>query len=237
MTNENTHRRGGTNEQADAIGEHHSHREHGHHEHGHARGHHGQGRHHHGHYAHGQGHGHEGGHGHGPHGGHGRGRGGPGGRGEGRRKRLFSAAELSLVLLHLMESQARHGYELIRELDSRTGGAYAPSPGIVYPTLTALEEAGLIAAVASDGAKRLFGITDTGKAFLAEQQEAVTVALAKLASILATVSQVDTGPVARAMQNLAMVLEHRLASPQEKQALFDIADLIDDTARKIERMG
>jgi len=168
--------------------------------------------------------------GHGPHGG--RGRGGP----EGRRKRVFGGAELALVLLHLIVPQPRHGYDLIRELDSRTGGAYAPSPGIVYPTIAAMEEAGLIEAMASEGAKRLFGITDAGRAHLAEQQEAVTAALAKLEAVRFTASQIDGGPVARAMQNLAVVLDQRLATTQDRQALFTIADLIDETARKIERL-
>lgn len=145
--------------------------------------------------------------------------------------------ELALVLLHLVDAQPRHGYDLIREIDSRTGGAYAPSPGIVYPTIASMEEAGLIEAMASNDAKRLFGITDTGRAHLAERQEALEAALAKLEAVRATASQIDAGPVARAMQNLAVVLEQRLAATQEKQALFDIADLIDEVARKIERMG
>lgn len=136
----------------------------------------------------------------------------------------------------MIEPQPRHGYDLIRELDSRTGGAYAPSPGIVYPTIAAMEEAGLIEAMAAEGAKRLFGITDAGRTHLAEQQDAVTAALAKLEAVRFTASQIDGGPVARAMQNLAVVLDQRLATTQDKQALFDIADLIDDTARKIERM-
>jgi DNA-binding PadR family transcriptional regulator len=174
------------------------------------------------------------GHGHGPHGG--RGRGGPDGHGGGRRKRVFGGIELSLVLLHLLDAQPRHGYDLIREIDSRTGGAYAPSPGIVYPTLASMEEAGLVEAVASNDAKRLFGLTDAGRAHLAERQDALAAALAKLEAVRSTASQIDAGPVARAMQNLAVVLEQRLAATQEKQALFDIADLIDETARKIERM-
>lgn len=178
-----------------------------------------------------RGHGHHGhgAHGHGPHGG--RGRGGP----EGRRKRVFGGAELALVLLHLIEPQPRHGYDLIRELDTRTGGAYAPSPGIVYPTMAAMEEAGLIEAIASEGAKRLFGITNAGRTHLGEHTEAIAAALAKLEALRSTASQVDGGPVARAMQNLAVVLEQRLAATLDKQALFDIADLIDETARRIER--
>jgi len=206
MTHQNTYRHGGP----------HAHGEHAEHYSTHSRGH----------------------HGHGPHGGHGRGgRGGHDGpRGEGRRKRVFGSAELSLVLLHLIAPEPRHGYDLIRELDSLTGGAYAPSPGLVYPTIASMEEAGLLEAMASEGAKRLFGITDVGRRHLQDHHEALTAALAKLDALRATASQIDAGPVARAMQNLHVVLEQRLAATQEKQALFDIADLIDETARKIERM-
>lgn len=215
MTNHKTHRHGGHQGLAGERSEHHQQPGH----HGHQI--------HHGHGAHGGG-----------HGAHYGGRGGPDGRPEGgRRKRVFGSAELSLVLLHLIEPQPRHGYDLIRELDSHTGGAYAPSPGIVYPTIASMEEAGLLEAIASDGARRLFGITDAGRAHLAGQQAAVAAALAKLDAVRTQESQFDTGPVARAMQNLAVVLEQRLATAQEKQALFDIADLIDQTARTIERMA
>jgi DNA-binding PadR family transcriptional regulator len=234
MTYQKTHRHGGPDALAETSCMHHSTEHHGHH--GHRSGHGprdrhgvpagmGQSMHAHDH------------HGHGPHGGPGRGRGGPGGRGgDGRRKRVFGSVELALVLLHLVDAQPRHGYDLIREIDSRTGGAYAPSPGIVYPTLASLEEAGLVAAIASDDAKRLFGITDAGRAHLAERQDALAAALAKLDAVRATASQADAGPVSRAMQNLSVVLEQRLAAAQEKQGLFDLADLIDDLARRIERM-
>jgi DNA-binding PadR family transcriptional regulator len=234
MTYQKTHRHGGPDALAETSCMHHSTEHHGHH--GHRSGHGprdrhgapvgmGQSMHAHDH------------HGHGPHGGPGRGRGGPSGRGgDGRRKRVFGSVELALVLLHLVDAQPRHGYDLIREIDSRTGGAYAPSPGIVYPTLASLEEAGLVAAIASDDAKRLFGITDAGRAHLAERQDALAAALAKLDAVRATASQADAGPVSRAMQNLSVVLEQRLTAAQEKQALFDLADLIDDLARRIERM-
>jgi DNA-binding PadR family transcriptional regulator len=232
MTHQNTHRHGGHHAHAGTSCEHDSNHGHGDHRHEH---HHGDGEgQHHGqrHAAHGHGH-----HGHGAHGGHGRGRGGPEGHGGGgRRKRVFGGLELALVLLHLIEPQPRHGYDLIREIDSRTGGAYAPSPGIVYPTLASMEEAGLVTAIASDDAKRLFGMTDAGRAHLVERTASSLANAAVKASWRSTASQIDAGPVARAMQNLAVVLEQRLAATQEKQALFDIADLIDETARKIERL-
>src|SRR5712664_4220547 len=78
------------------------------------------------------------------------------GRGHGGRRRLFDAGEMSLVVLRLMAGQPRHGYDLIRDMETRTGGVYAPSPGIIYPTLTMLEELGQIQAAASDSPKRLF---------------------------------------------------------------------------------
>jgi DNA-binding PadR family transcriptional regulator len=77
------------------------------------------------------------------------------------------------VLLALIAEQPRHGYELIKEIEQRFGGAYAPSPGSVYPTLTWLEELGYVRATASEGAKRLFEITDEGRAFLTENKAAV----------------------------------------------------------------
>lgn len=149
---------------------------------------------------------------------------------------MFNAGELSLVLLHLMEAQPRHGYDLIREFESRTGGAYAPSPGIVYPTLSLLEDAGEIEAVASGGAKRAFGITAAGRARLDEHKDVTAAALARLETLGATGGQIDSGPVARAMQNLTVVLKQSLSGMKEKQTLFEIADLIDEAARKIERL-
>jgi len=84
---------------------------------------------------------------------------GPGfGRGGGRR-RMFDGGELRLVLLKLIAEKPRHGYDLIRAIEERTGGAYAPSPGIVYPTLTMLSDMGLIEEQTAEGARKLFAIT------------------------------------------------------------------------------
>lgn len=164
------------------------------------------------------------------------GRGGGTGGHESRRRRMFNAGELSLVLLHLMEEQSRHGYDLIRELAGRTGGAYSPSAGIVYPTLSLLEDTGEIEVVASEGAKRLFAITPAGRVRLEQQKEVIAAAMARLDALSAAGDQIDSGPVARAMQNLTVVLQQSLTGKKEKQTLFEIADLIDEAARKIERL-
>jgi DNA-binding PadR family transcriptional regulator len=91
----------------------------------------------------------------------------------GGRGRVFGPGDLRLLLLALIKEQPRHGYELIKEIEQRFEGAYAPSPGSVYPTLTLLEELGYVRATAAEGGKRLFEITNEGKTFLAENEAVV----------------------------------------------------------------
>jgi len=102
---------------------------------------------------------------------------GPGGRGGGR---VFGPGDLRLVLLALIAERPRHGYELIKELEDKFGGGYAPSPGSVYPTLTLLEELGHVGAVASEGAKRRFEITAQGLDYLRENESALKSAMARM---------------------------------------------------------
>ncbi|CAN2535545.1 hypothetical+protein [Methylocapsa aurea] len=164
---------------------------------------------------------------------------GPGGEAErgGRgRRRMFEGGELRLVILLLLESEPRHGYDVIREIETRTGGAYAPSPGIVYPTLTLLEELGQVEVQPTEGAKKLYAITDAGKAHLTENRKEAEAALARFEELRARAASVDAGPVFRAMGNLKAVLAQRLAGAPDKELLFSVADLIDEAARKIERL-
>jgi DNA-binding PadR family transcriptional regulator len=86
---------------------------------------------------------------------------GTGGRGFGMGRKLASA-DLQLLILKLLDEKPRHGYEIIKELDERSKGFYVPSPGMVYPALTYLEELGY-ATVAADGARKLYSITVAGK--------------------------------------------------------------------------
>ena len=110
------------------------------------------------------------------HPGRGRGRfGGPGlfgGRG-GPGRRMFGPGDLRIVALALIEQEPRHGYDLIKAIEALFGGAYAPSPGVVYPTLSLLADEGLIAGVEDGGGKRVFSLTEAGKAWLDENRAAV----------------------------------------------------------------
>lgn len=93
--------------------------------------------------------------------------------------RLFGDGDLKLIVLALLEEAPRHGYDIIKALEERSSGAYSPSPGVVYPTLTFLEEAGY-ASSAAEGAKKVFSITDAGKAYLGENRAAVDAVLDQL---------------------------------------------------------
>jgi DNA-binding PadR family transcriptional regulator len=189
------------------------------------------------------------GHGHRPHGhqfaprgsgrafGHGRwGDSEEGGRG-GRRRRVFDSIELRLVLLKLIADQARHGYELIRAIEDLTGGAYAPSPGLVYPTLTMLQEMGQIEEAASDAARKAFAITAAGREHLAARQPEVEALFARLAALADARERSDGGPIRRAMQNLRTVLVNKLERDAVKiETVHAVAAIIDDAAQRIERL-
>jgi DNA-binding PadR family transcriptional regulator len=99
-----------------------------------------------------------------------------------RAGRMLAQGDLRLLALALIAEQPRHGYEIIRVLEDKTEGWYAPSPGIVYPTLTYLEEAGYVTAQA-DGAKKLYTITGEGKTYLEANRDFVDAVLERLGAV------------------------------------------------------
>src|SRR6476619_6479731 len=114
-------------------------------------------------------------------GGHGEGRGG--GRGDWCRVgRMLAQGDLKLLALALIAEQPRHGYELIKLIEEKTSDCYSPSPGVIYPTLTFLEEAGYVTAE-SEGAKKRYSITVEGRAYLEENRDIADMVLARLSGI------------------------------------------------------
>ncbi len=114
-----------------------------------------------------------------------RGSGGPGGMGVDdilRAKRILAQGDLRLIALALIAEQPRHGYEIIKLFEEKTGDWYSPSPGIVYPTLTYLEEAGHVTASA-EGSKKLYTITDEGRAWLEANRDVVDAVLDRLTAL------------------------------------------------------
>jgi DNA-binding PadR family transcriptional regulator len=159
------------------------------------------------------------------------------GGGRGRRGRMFDGDELRLVLLKLIADSPRHGYDLIREIETMTAGAYAPSPGVVYPTLTLLDEMGLIEEAQSAGAKKQYAATEAGCAHLAERAEEAEALLSRLRELGEARSRPESSSVRRAMHNLRHVLGVKLAEgDMPKEQLHKIVAMIDEVAQKIERL-
>ena len=113
---------------------------------------------------------------------------GPGGEDLMRARRMLAQGDLRLVALALIEEAPRHGYEIIKLIEEKTADWYSPSPGIVYPTLTYLEEAGYVTA-ATEGSKRLYTITDEGRSYLQSNRDLVDVVLERLTALGERVSR------------------------------------------------
>jgi len=157
--------------------------------------------------------------------------------------RKLGSSELQMLILALLEEQPRHGYDLIKELTERTGGFYAPSPGMVYPALTYLEELGHTT-VESEGNKKLYRITDTGNAELDKNRETVRAMFAQFERVARkmdrmrrffageAVEEDDRSALRAAWHALrAVVRETRQASPEAQQRVLDIIKRATDEVR------
>ena len=153
------------------------------------------------------------------------------------RRRMFEPGELRLVLLKLIADQPRHGYDLIRAIEEMTHGTYAPSPGVVYPTLTMLQDMGHIEESKGEGARKAFAATDEGRAHLEEKADEVEALLARLEELGSDQRKAGGAPIQRAVGNLLSALWHRLTRDEvDEQTRHDIAAILDEAAQKIERL-
>ena len=167
----------------------------------------------------------------------GRGSGGSHRRGPSGRGRMFGSGELRLVLLALVAETPRHGYELIKAIEELSGGNYAPSPGVVYPTLNLLTDEGLIAERAGDGARKSFAVTDAGRAELDQRVEEFEKIVARLKALAEERERHSAPPLKRAMGNLFMAVKGRMTGAEsDRETMHQIAEILDEAARKIERI-
>jgi DNA-binding PadR family transcriptional regulator len=149
-----------------------------------------------------------------------------------RAGRMLAQGDLRLIALALIAEQPRHGYEIIKVLEDKTAGWYSPSPGIVYPTLTYLEEVGYLTAQ-PEGAKRLYTITPEGRAYLEENRDFVDAVLERLEAMGERVTRMrrraeseederrgpGVSPLVRAaIDNLREVAAKRLEDDAEAEA-------------------
>lgn len=158
------------------------------------------------------------------------------GRG-GRRRRLFDGSELRLMILNLLESQPRHGYDLIRALEQASGGAYVPSPGMVYPLLTMLSDMDLVSEANDNTARKILSLAPAGLAELEANRDTVSQLFERLKTLSDVREKTDAVPVRRAMHNLRAVIIARLGEENvTRETILDAVALIDGAAQQIERL-
>jgi DNA-binding PadR family transcriptional regulator len=177
---------------------------------------------------------------HGRHGGWGgwegfRGGRGFGGFGGGDRERLFDSGELRLVILNLVAEKPSYGYEIIKAIEERLSGGYAPSPGVVYPTLTLLEEEGYATVSTVEGSKKLYTVTEQGAEYLKTNQATVKAIFGRMEQAGKAFGRGRSPQIMRAVANLMFALKMRAGqgnlSPEQ---IRKIAEAIDAAARVID---
>lgn len=157
-----------------------------------------------------------------------------GGGGHRRSERVFEQGDLRLVILKLIADQPRHGYEIIKAIEDALGGAYTPSPGVVYPTLTFLEETGLALVEPGPDTKKRYAITEEGRAHLEKNAPAVEAALARAETVGG--DRIGMLRVRRAMANLKTALRLRAVRGAISDPEVDtIVAAIDQAAAAVER--
>lgn len=158
------------------------------------------------------------------------------GRGHGRRGggRLFDHGTLRWLLLSLIAEKPSHGYELIKAVETKLGGAYSPSPGVIYPSLTLLEEMGALVSV-TEGGKKQYSITDAGRVLLTENAEAI-------ASVQATMDKFSAHAlrpeiIQNAIGRLRSTIHNRLAGEPAltEDQIEAIAAILNEAADRVEK--
>jgi DNA-binding PadR family transcriptional regulator len=147
---------------------------------------------------------------------------------------MFGAGDLRYVILQLISEKPSHGYEIIKSIEERLGGTYAPSPGVVYPMLTMLEEMGY-ATASTEGTRKLYSITEEGTKALAENKAVVDALFARMDSIRSQNASQRPQQIERAVENFRMALRMKLGSLTTEQ-IHAVTDIIDEAAKKIERV-
>jgi DNA-binding PadR family transcriptional regulator len=161
----------------------------------------------------------------------------PRGRGQwrGRAARLFEQGDLKYVILRLLEEKPRHGYEIIKELESRFGGSYSPSPGTVYPTLTMLEDLGFARVVPEDGGKKIYEITDEGRKHLADHSGTVNDIFERIARFVEGFTDAPMMELNSSFQRLARATYKTATTHIANKATVEkIRDILRRAAEEIE---
>jgi len=156
----------------------------------------------------------------------------------GRAARFFEQGDLKYVILRLLDEKPRHGYDIIKELEGRFGGSYAPSPGTVYPTLTMLEDLGYARVVPEEGGKKIYEITDEGRKHLAEHSSTVDDIFERIARFVEGFTDTPMTELNAAFQRLARNTYKTATSHiKDRETIEKIRDIIRKAAEEVEAVA
>lgn len=151
--------------------------------------------------------------------------------------RMFEQGDLKYVVLQLLQEKPRHGYEIIKELEDRFSGAYSPSPGTVYPTLTMLVDLGFAVARDEEGGKKIYEITDAGRAHLAEHRSTVDDIFQRMAEFGTSLFGGKMMDVNRAFADLGRaVYGSAFRRSAEPDVLAKMRDVLERAAKEIDEL-
>jgi len=140
------------------------------------------------------------------------------------------------VIVALLAEKPSYGYELIKDIEERLNGAYSPSPGLVYPTLTMLEEMGYARYEAGIGGKKLYSLTAEGKGFHKLNKALIESIFARMARAADLHGRAESPQIVRAIQNLRFTLKLKSSTKKLTDAqIRAIADALDEASKKIEQ--
>ena len=165
--------------------------------------------------------------------------GGPWGRGfAGGRERFLDPGDLQLLILQLLSEKPSYGYELIKSIEERLSGGYAPSPGVVYPTLTLLEERGFAQVVEpSEGGRKTYAITDAGRKELADNAARLREITERMEHTGRAFGRGRSPQIMRAFRNLGEAVRLRMfRGDLTPEQIAKIAEAIDTAARSIDNV-
>ncbi len=144
-----------------------------------------------------------------------------------RRRPMFEKGALKYLILDLISAKPRHGYDIIRELEELSGGCYSPSPGSVYPTLQMLEDLGHIA-VKKENGKKIYELTDEGRAYLAKHKDMVTGHRTRMTECFAPTGSAEFGAMMHEMKDIfhlvAQAGRQGDTGPKKAAAIKDVLD-------------
>lgn len=159
------------------------------------------------------------------------------GFGGGGRERFFDNGHLRLVILQLIADKPSYGYEIIKAIEERLAGGYAPSPGVVYPTLTLLEEEGFATVSSSEGNKKLYAATEQGKEHLKANRVVLKAIFGRMQEAGKAFGRGRSPQIKRAIMNFKLALSMRMERADlTAEQVSKIAEAIDSAARTIDEV-